>query len=256
MDLICNPEIAAHLKSNSQKVRVISEAWLAGAGYCLNCSSNRLMPTRANTVARDYACPRCGQPYELKSAARAHTRIVQDGGYDSMMNRVRNGEAPALLLMHYTQEWRVQRLIAIHPVFLTPAVIVKRKKPHTRPKTGVAYQMCDLNLSFIPEDGKIVVVNNGKARSHIAARRSFLQSARFADVPIAKRGWAALVLAAVRRIGKTEFTLSDVYKYEVSMHAAYPENSHVRDKIRQQMQLLRDLAYIEFLAAGEYRVIH
>jgi type II restriction enzyme len=81
----------------------------------------------------------------------------------------------------------------------------------------------------------------------------FQASARFEDVPLAKRGWAALVLAAVRNIGKTEFTLDEVYAFESGMHAAYQQNSHVRPKIRQQMQVLRDLGYVEFLGRGEYR---
>ncbi|HEY5329164.1 MAG TPA: hypothetical protein VIJ79_04710 [Acidobacteriaceae bacterium] len=79
---------------------------------------------------------------------------------------------------------------------------------------------------------------------------------RFCDIPLTKRGWAAMVLSAVRKIGKKQFTLTEVYAHEESMHAAYPENSHIRDKIRQQLQVLRDLGYIEFLdKRGGYRVL-
>jgi type II restriction enzyme len=145
--------------------------------------------------------------------------------------------------------------VAIHPVFLTPSVVLKRRTAHTR-ANGKKYQMCDLNLSLIPTDGKIVVVGSGQARSHAAARREFKESKRFADIPLAKRGWAGMVLAVVRKIGKREFTLAEVYAHEETMHAAYPENSHVRDKIRQQMQVLRDLGYVEFLSKrGEYRML-
>jgi type II restriction enzyme len=31
-------------------------------------------------------------------------------------------------------------------------------------------------------------------------------------------------------------------------------NRHVRDKIRQQMQILRDMGLLEFLARGTYRL--
>lgn len=34
----------------------------------------------------------------------------------------------------------------------------------------------------------------------------------------------------------------------------YPENQHIRAKIRQQMQVLRDEGFIEFLGNGEYRL--
>jgi type II restriction enzyme len=255
MRLNCNPALADHLTRNTQRARVITEAWYAMEGYCLNCASSRLEPTTAGTEFRDFECPVCGQPYELKSAARAHTRIVQDGGFDSMMRRIRAQEAPALMLMHYSPEWCVQRLVAVHPVFLTAAVVRKRPKPHIRPRSGTAYWMCDLDLTGIPPDGKIVLVEDAKVRPQAVARRAFRESKRFADIPLAKRGWAALVLTAVRKIGKAEFTLAEVYAQEKTMHAAYPENSHVRDKIRQQLQVLRDLGYIEFLERGAYRVL-
>jgi type II restriction enzyme len=116
--------------------------------------------------------------------------------------------------------------------------------------------MCDLDLSVIPPDGKIIVVDKAAGRPQGKARAAFRLSKRFATIPVEKRGWPALVLAAVRKIGKAQFTLAEVYAHEEAMHAAYPENSHVRDKIRQQMQVLRDLGYVEFLSnRGEYRML-
>jgi type II restriction enzyme len=172
-----------------------------------------------------------------------------------MMRRIRAAEAPALMLMHYAEDWSVQRLIAIHPVFLTPSVVRKRSKPHLRPITRKPYWMCDLDLTRIPPDGKIVIVRDGGERPRADARRAFRESMRFGDVPLRKRGWAALVLAYVRKINKVEFTLADLYAYEAAMHAAYPQNSHVRPKIRQQMQVLRDLGYLQFMDRGEYRML-
>jgi len=255
MELKCNPEVAAHLHSPLQRTRLITEDGFSRFGYCLRCKSNKLTQTTAGTVAQDFFCPKCGQPYELKSAAKAHTRIVQDGGYDSMMRSVRSENAPALMLMHYSPQWCVLGLVAIHPVFLTPAVVMKRKKPHIRPRTGQEYWMCDLNLSFIPADGKIALVSDGIVRPHAEARRQFRESVRFEDVPVAKRGWAALVLSVVRKIGKTHITNDDLYSHEKTMHAAYPDNSHIQDKIRQQMQVLIRLGYVERIARGEYQVI-
>jgi len=151
MELKCNPSLADRLTRNTQRARVISEAWFATEGYCLNCDSERLKATTAGTIARDFECRVCGQPYELKSAAKAHTRIVQDGGFDSMMRRIRAQEAPALMLMHYSPAWSVQRLVAVHPVFLTQVVVRKRAKPHIRPGTKQEYWMCDLDLQgFLP----------------------------------------------------------------------------------------------------------
>jgi len=35
---------------------------------------------------------------------------------------------------------------------------------------------------------------------------------------------------------------------------AATENSHIRDKIRQQLQELRKLGFVEFLGGGRYRL--
>ena len=256
MELKCNPEIAAHLSSASQRTRVITEDGFSRFGYCLKCDSNTLTQTRAGTICQDFYCPKCEQPYELKSAKRAHTNIVQDGGYDSMMETICGENVPALMLMHYSPQWCVQGLVAIHPVFLIPDVVMKRAKPHIRPKTGKEYWMCKLNLSSVPDDGKITLISNGIVRPHVEVRRQFQESARFETLPVTKRGWVALVLATVRKIGKMRITNADLFSHEESMHAIFPGNSHVRDKIRQQMQVLMRLGYVERTAPGEYRVIH
>ncbi|MEO7028015.1 MAG: DpnI domain-containing protein [Acidobacteriaceae bacterium] len=256
MKLNCNPALGERHSSNTQRVRDISEGWFEAEGYCLNCASPRLKRMTPGMEFLDFECPQCAQGYELKSAARVHTRIVQDGGFDSMMRRIRAQQAPALMLMHYSPQWCVQRLVAVHPVFLTPSVVRKRNKPHLRPVTRREYWMCDLDLTVIPSDGKIVLVDGAGVRPTAETRAAFRESKRFTDIPLSKRGWTALVLAKVRKIGKTEFTLADIYAHEAAMHAVYPENSHVREKIRQQLQALRDLGYIEFLSKrGEYRVL-
>jgi len=69
-----------------------------------------------------------------------------------------------------------------------------------------------------------------------------------------KRGWTLDVLQAVRSLNKTEFLLSDVYSLADSLARLHPQNLHVRDKIRQQLRVLRDLKLVEFLGAGSYRL--
>jgi type II restriction enzyme len=52
-----------------------------------------------------------------------------------------------------------------------------------------------------------------------------------------------------------EFTLADVYGHVDSLAKLHPHNRHVRDKIRQQLQVLRDLGLLQFLGGGSYRLI-
>ena len=253
MELKCNPDVAAHLHSGSKRAGFITERWFAGYAYCLACGSNRLNQTKANTPARDYICPSCSSPYELKSSLSPLGRRVVDGAYQTMMQRIAAAEAPTLMLLRYANDWAIRDLLALHSVFLTPAVIEQRAPlgPNARRAGWVG---CNLRIDRIPVDGRIPLIQDGVECNRPTARSLFRRSSQFAELKPAQRGWAALVLAAVRRIGRAEFRLADVYAFEQEMHAAYPQNSHVRDKIRQQMQVLRDLGYVEFVGRGEYKV--
>jgi type II restriction enzyme len=63
------------------------------------------------------------------------------------------------------------------------------------------------------------------------------------------------VLRAVRKLGKPEFTLQEMYAFEPQLKALHPTNQNVRPKIRQQLQMLRDVGLVRFGARGNYRVV-
>ena len=53
-----------------------------------------------------------------------------------------------------------------------------------------------------------------------------------------------------------EFTLARVYAAEGLLKKIHPNNNHVKAKIRQQMQILQDYGYVEFIdGRGLYRVV-
>ena len=49
----------------------------------------------------------------------------------------------------------------------------------------------------------------------------------------------------------SRFQLNDRDEALAKLH---PDNAHIRDKIRQQLQVLRDLGLLTFLAPGSYRL--
>jgi type II restriction enzyme len=61
-------------------------------------------------------------------------------------------------------------------------------------------------------------------------------------------------MKCVDAIGKHDFQLDDVYAFEAELSRLYPENRHVRQKIRQQLQVLRDRGYLDFVSRGYYRL--
>jgi len=60
---------------------------------------------------------------------------------------------------------------------------------------------------------------------------------------------------SVRGIGRREFTLAEVYAFAGELARLHPQNRFVRPKIRQQLQVLHDLGFVEFLGAGSYRIL-
>lgn len=67
------------------------------------------------------------------------------------------------------------------------------------------------------------------------------------------KGWKLEVFNCVHSIPEQVFSLNDINKFENHFKKIYPSNKHIRDKIRQQLQYLRDLGLIEFLGSGRYK---
>jgi type II restriction enzyme len=153
--------------------------------------------------------------------------------------------------MQYTPEWVVHNLILIPSFFFSPAAIQKRKplSPNARRAGWVG---CNILLSEIANDGKIRMVSQGTALASDTVRIRYNLVRPLSQVAVNTRGWALDVLRIIREIGKTQFALADVYAFEGALADIYPENRNVRPKIRQQLQVLRDLGYISFEGRGQY----
>lgn len=67
------------------------------------------------------------------------------------------------------------------------------------------------------------------------------------------KGWTLDILNCIDKIKLSKFRLSDVYKFETELALKHPDNTHIKDKIRQQLQVLRDKNIIEFVSKGVYR---
>ena len=63
-------------------------------------------------------------------------------------------------------------------------------------------------------------------------------------------GWQAQVWDA---LPDGTFTTADAYAQEASFQAAHPENRHVRPKVRQILQQLRDIGLLEHVGVGRWR---
>ncbi len=72
---------------------------------------------------------------------------------------------------------------------------------------------------------------------------------------IDSKGWIIDLMACDDSIKKETFSLEDVYKFEDKLKLKYPSYNFIKDKIRQQLQVLRDKGIIEFVSHGNYKKI-
>ena len=253
MNLQCRAELGLNYKAGSQIARVISEDWCTRELYCAACTSDRLSSSRANTPAIDFVCPACDQCFQLKSLRTWGQKKIPDAAYDSMLRAIRSDRVPNLLILQYSADWLVKNLMLVPRVFFTETVIEKR--PPLGPKARRAgWVGCNILLDRIPRDGKIPVVANGSAVAERHVREEFSRIRKLAEVPPSVRGWTLDVLTAVRKLAKPRFSLQELYELESYLQNIHPHNRNVRPKIRQQLQVLRDLGLIEFRSPGNYAV--
>jgi len=66
-------------------------------------------------------------------------------------------------------------------------------------------------------------------------------------------GWKRSVFEALTELEGTEFALADVYRRAPRFAREYPDNENIEARIRQQLQMLRDLGLVMFLGGGRYR---
>ena len=61
-------------------------------------------------------------------------------------------------------------------------------------------------------------------------------------------------MKCIDKIQKPIFNLNDIYKLEKELQIKHPNNNFIKDKIRQQLQYLRDKVYLEFKGHGKYHL--
>lgn len=247
-------EPAARFVSASQTARVDTEDWAESNMFCPNCGCPSLAHFPANRPVADFYCVECSDQYELKSQSSIFGRKVADGAYDTKIERLRSDTSPNLILLQYSREQRrVENLTVVPRYFFTPQVIEKRP-PLQSTARRAGWVGSNILLHRIPLSGQISVIRSGlvRDRKEVLAdwnRLRFIETRRGEA-----RGWLLEVMRCVQKIEQPDFTLADVYNFEHELSAIFPRNNNVRPKIRQQLQVLRDGGYLEFLGNGRYRL--
>lgn len=260
MDLTL-PPIPAKYKSSTQRVRVVSEAWGAANLYCPSCGRDRVEPTPTNSEVVDFVCGSCSLGIQLKSKQKRFGRVLQNAAYAPKVRAIQERRMPDYALLAYDKaSWKVTDLHFIPGHFLSLDVIEKRKAladDKERPRWVGA----NVHLWMLPRDAWVPVIEAGVPLPRSKVLRAYERTKPLKRLSAERLGWTVDVLRHVRHLAPVRgltFTLQDLYaSAETTLSARHPENAHVREKIRQQMQVLRDMGLVEFIPGqrGRYRML-
>lgn len=169
-----------------------------------------------------------------------------------MIQRIMAADNPHFLFMTHTGE-QINDLMMVPNYFFTPSVILRRA-PISRQAKRKGWTGCNIHMASIPNGGKIFIVKDGVAADKQQVEAAFARLKAFETADITHSGWLLDVMAIVDTMGAGSFSLQQMYHFERELQVKHPHNMHVKDKIRQQLQVLRNKGYIAFEEKpGQYR---
>lgn len=255
MELCFDLEKARGYKSPSQIARVLTQDWASDNLYCVSCDENRLKSAPEGTKVFDFVCGNCSETYQLKSRRLPLADKVLDAAYQPMIEAVIRNEAPNLFLLHYNSSHYCAENLLIVPRFFISSSCIEPRKPLSDKARRSGWIGCNIVLRHLPVDARIPVIRERKVIGRKTVRDNYGRFRFLMDRKAEARGWTADVLKAVREIGKKDFCLEDVYAFEEYLQRLHPDNRHIRPKIRQQLQFLRDIGVVRFGGRGMYSLI-
>lgn len=256
MKLVFDKKLAENYKNASQKVRVLTEQWVDNSIFCPNCGHLDINKYPNNQPVADFYCSNCREDYELKSKQNAIGTKIVDGAYRTMLERLTSSNNPNFFLLNYDlANFEVVNFLVIPKHFFVPEIIEKRK-PLAPTARRAGWIGCNILLQSIPQNGKIYFIKNKQIEPKEKVLSDWKKTLFLREKKeISARGWLLDVMRCVDKLCKKEFMLNEVYAFKNELSQLHPENKHIKDKIRQQLQFLRDKGYLDFISRGYYRLV-
>lgn len=254
MNLALNKNLADGYTNNSQIVRILTENWVLNNSYCPSCGNLPLNEFENNRPVADFYCKKCSEEFELKSKGGKLTSTITDGAYSTMIERINADNNPNFFFLTYTKDWKVNNFLIIPKQFFTEEIIIKR--PPLAPTARRAGWMgCNIDISKVADSGKIFLIKNSKIIDREFVNQSFNKTLFLREKSTEAKGWILDIMKCVDEIKDDTFNLDEMYRFEQKLKMKYPNNNFIKDKIRQQLQILRDKGIIEFIGRGQYKKI-
>ena len=189
--------------------------------------------------------------------------------------------------------WLVRNLLVVPSFAFPPSAIIKCP-PLSRTARRAGWVGCNFDLSRVPAEARIEIISTCRRRGHESltekasqrllassptsqtvitppeeVREKFRKIKPLKELSVKERGRTLDVLNVVAAVCDRrkssgahraplqywkEFTNEDVYAHTRELEKLHPDNRHVRDKIRQQLQVLRDAKLVIHVGSGVWRL--
>jgi type II restriction enzyme len=247
-------KVFQNYKSNSQIARVLTENWFSKKMYCPCCLNVKINSYPNNKKGSDFFCQNCTNNFQLKSSKKPFKNKVLDGEYNTMISIVKRGKSPNFFIMNYSQEEWIIKSLSMIPKFFVNESVIEKRKPLSKNARRAGWTGCNFLLNKLPEEGKITIIKNEKFVNKKDVNRIWKKMFFLTNKKPENRSWTSDVLKIIQEQNQT-FNLKDIYKFEKYFKELHPKNNHIKAKIRQQLQILRDNKIIKFKERGFYEVL-
>lgn len=207
------------------------------------------------SLVADFYCDICTEDFELKSKKNTIGKKIPAGAYSKMIERINSTDKPNFFFMSYLLE-----VLQVNDFFVVPkhffiSEIIEQRNPLSHNAKRAGWIGSNILFSHIPKAGQIYYIRQGKEihKQEVLdqwKRTVFLKQIKNSEA----KGWILDIMNCIDALDKKEFTLDDMYTFTEDLATIYPQNKHIKAKIRQQLQFLRDKGYLEFVDKGLYRL--
>ena len=157
MNFYLDANLGLNYKNSSQKIRVMSESWVAQNIFCPVCGNKHIYKLLNNAPVADFRCANCGESFELKSKKNKIGKKITDGAYSTMIERITSTSNPDLFILQYSKNLEVINFTLVPKFFFVPSII-ERRKPLSVNARRAGWTGCNILFSNIPEQGKIEII--------------------------------------------------------------------------------------------------
>jgi len=148
----------------------------------------------------------------------------------------------------------VLNLLVVPKHFFVPEIIEERN-PLSASARRAGWIGCNISLQGVPHAGRIFLIRNRLIEPKEDVLERWQRTLFLRDQKdLRAKGWLLSIIKCIEKMRRQTFTIEEIYRFEDDLRVTFPSNRHIKEKIRQQLQILRDKGYLEFVGRGTYRL--